>query len=277
MIQINAVLKKEWDIHKHTFLFPVYFVIGFAIAIAALFTFLIIKLGMPNMAWGFDPGANQMVLWMIQYSVVGVVALITSFIMFSLLNTLINKDHENHFEVFHSCQPLSVLKSLSTKMLFAIGGQMLLFTVLTLVVNLCISLIMGLVFKENFIVAGLNAFISAIPYLLAGIISLVPLSILFSSIFKKKGNFFYLLISLYAMDTIISIANRLWALKIRNIREFFFGFIIEFFPNMGKFNMQNMPKLAFEYLFSMHHLWQLLLGVAFIIVAYFIYKRREIS
>lgn len=275
MIQINAILRKEWDIHKHTFLIPVYFVVGFAIAIAALFTFLIIKMGMPNMTWGFDPDANQMVVWVMQYSVVGAIALISGFIMLYLMNILVNKDHENHFEVFHSCQPLSVLKSLSTKMLFAIGGQMLLFTALTFVVNLCISLIMGAIFKENFIAAGLNAFISAIPYLLAGIISLIPLSILIASIFRKRGGFAYVII--LAIDLIISYANRLWGLEIGSLKEFFFGFILDVFPDMSKFNMQNMPKMAFGYLFSMHHLWQLVIGAAFIIAAYFIYKRREIS
>lgn len=275
MIQINAILRKEWDIHKHTFLIPAYFVVGFAIAIAALFTFLIIKMGMPNMTWGFDPDANQMVVWVMQYSVVGAIALISGFIMLYLMNILVNKDHENHFEVFHSCQPLSVLKSLSTKMLFAIGGQMLLFTALTFVVNLCISLIMGAIFKENFIAAGLNAFISAIPYLLAGIISLIPLSILIASIFRKRGGFAYVII--LAIDLIISYANRLWGLEIGSLKEFFFGFILDVFPDMSKFNMQNMPKMAFGYLFSMHHLWQLVIGAAFIIAAYFIYKRREIS
>ncbi|MFW5628063.1 MAG: hypothetical protein ACOCG6_02365 [Candidatus Cloacimonadaceae bacterium] len=277
MTQINAILKKEWDIHKLTFMFPLFFLVGFTIVLVALFTFLIIKMGMPSMTWGFDSDLNHVVVWVIQYSVAGAIALICAIIMFSLQNTLMNKDHENRFEVFHSCQPISMLKSLSTKMLFVIGGQMLLFTALTLIANLSISLIMGSIFKTNFLYAGLNAYITAIPYLLSGIISLVPLSILFSAIFKKRGNFFYLLINLYAIDSIVRIANHLWQLEIGSLHDFFFGFLIDSFPNMSKFDMPNMPKLAFGYLFSMHHLWQLILGFVFIIAAYFIYKRREIS
>lgn len=277
MIQINAVLKKEWDIHKHTFLFPMYFVIGFILAFLILMLVLTIKMGAPQFRWDFLAEQNFIVLWIMQYVIAGSIALLCSLIMINLQNTLMNKDYENHFEVFHSCQPLSILKSLSSKMLFAIGGQILLFVGMTLFLNLSISLIMGLILKQNFMLVGLNAFMTAIIYLIAGIVSFVPLSILFSSIFKKKGNLFYLLITLWSADVIIKMANQIWGLKMRYLFDFFLGFVNKFFAMLTVLDTSLINKLSLQYLFSMDYLWKLLLGIAFLIASYFINKRRELS
>lgn len=277
MNQIKAIVKKEWNIHKYTFMFPAYFVGGFILAFAILMLVLMIKIGVPHFHWDFLPEQNYTVVWIMQYVVAGSIAALCSLIMISLQNTLMNKDYENHFEVFHSCQPLSVLKSLSSKMLFAIGGQILLFISMTLVINLGISLIMGLILKQNFVLVGLNAFMTAILYVIAGIISLVPLSIIFSSIFKKKGNFIYLLLTLVAADVIIKIANSTWGLSMGYLRDFFLGFIVKFFAMLTLFDVSLINELSVKYLFSLDYLWKLLLGIVFVIAAYFIYKRRELS
>lgn len=277
MIQINAILKKEWDIHKHSFLLPLYFVIGFIITFASLFIYFIVRKGMPQIMHRMNHLTLDIMIWMIQYSAAGVIALLSGIMTFSLQNTLMNKDYEKHFEIFHNCQPVSILKSLSTRLSFAVGGQLILFAVLTLVLNLLLSLIFGGYLKRNVVSIGLNAYITSLPYFIAGIISLVPLSILYSAIFKKKGNFFYMLLSIYAFDTIISIVNNLWDLKIKSLRDFFLGFIAESFPVMMHFELAKMPARAFSYLFSTAYLWKLLLGLVFMIAAYFIYKNREIS
>ncbi len=97
-----------------------------------------------------------------------------------------NSDHIKKCEIFHLAQPISLIKILSAKALFAVGGIFVQYLVLATVNCVVLSVISGILGIPS-LSLGLNAVLNNIPYVISGLILITPLVWFANSVFRKLG------------------------------------------------------------------------------------------
>lgn len=280
MKQLKTLIIKEWHTHRNTFLLPMYFMIGFYLVTILLLTFGLIRYGMPTNNLDEPLEEIAKIVWMIYYYFNFVIAIFSILSMIGVLDLGINDDQKYKCAIFHGSQPVSIAKVLAGKLLFSVAGGFLLYLIISLVNGLLFSFAFKAFLKGFFYMEYLSAIVSIIPYVLLMIITFLPMTMLSSSLIKKKGAIGPIFWFAAFLELLRLIMDALWKFKLPSLYRYVSNTLTTCFKAALKiYNYDNGTIIAemSRAVFNLIFLYRFLAAMVMVVLSYHLYKRRNIS
>lgn len=279
MQQFKALLIKEWNTHRKSFLTPTWVLMTIYLLSLVTFVYGSIRYGLPSIVQTMDAPENQEIaLWILHYAATIFIAGISILTTLVLTEATLNHDYIKRCEIFHLSQPVSLKKILAAKAIFVSVGIFLQYLVLMLVNYLVMSVGMAILGFNSYSL-GFNAVLYTIPYIITSMLMLIPTLWFFTCVFRKNS-FIKMILFFVIFDVVGLILKISWGVKLYSLTGFWSRVV------MTPFNLITRRFAAIEvgvgnmnwdfYWTQENWIW-LGLNVVLVIASYFIYKRRNIS
>lgn len=282
MQQLKAIVLKEWQTQKNSFLMPFWVLSGiYGIGLISLI-YGSIRFGLPTLVTASynDPNFAE-AIWTFHYGAATAIAWLCILTTFGMSDSTLNSDHIKKCEIFHLAQPISLIKILSAKALFAVGGIFVQYLVLATVNCVVLSVISGILGIPS-LSLGLNAVLNNIPYVISGLILITPLVWFANSVFRKLGAM-KAAIFLAVFEIIRGLFSLSWDISLYSPLGFINRVLFKPFNVASEHVLVSMDfsKVAsnmagWRWDYTWEHLTWLMVNVLLIIASYHIYKRRNI-
>lgn len=291
MKQFKGLMQKEWSIYKKQFMVPVWIMIGiYALLIIGIIVGLV-KDG-KIIQGEFDrmivSEANVWIYFLNTVIALGPMAIMILFSSSIIINML-NEDFKSKCAIFHLAQPVSLVKML--------GAKLLLVIIATLSISAALALFNAIVFNIGFaVVQPVNVYYGFLGYFQTMLVTIFPaiylitMSMMFASFTIKRPQIFIPII--IGIEGAIKFINALTILEIPSLSVALFTLAfsklsVNVFDGQklkyqmgsnGEFDIlkQSIQEMWLN-LFDMVNVYRILLSVAFIVIAYFMYKRRDVA
>lgn len=277
MQQVKALVRKEWQTHKNSFLVPLYVVSGILAVFALISLYGMIRFGSSSI---ITPGFSEIrkeyldvLIWNLVVTVAGVIGIFCMASINHVNECMINHDHQKKCEILHNAQPCAPIKIVAAKWSFSYIGIMIQYLLITLILALIFSAISACM-GHSFWVISLKAVLSTLPMLLYASFVINSGIWLFSCIFRRKSSL-YTAIFVFGGHFLQILVNNTWPqVKMPSPLTFIFSTASQIFRyrevrDYGIFHNPQMPET-----------WKLVLQLAVAGMLYFlgylIYKKREI-
>ncbi|HPM02382.1 MAG TPA: hypothetical protein PK816_09535 [Candidatus Cloacimonadota bacterium] len=290
MKQFKGLMIKEWNTYKNLFLIPVWITALIYVLMIAGMIYGYYKQGTVHLNQDVIQTAEQANI--IFYFVSTIISLIPYGLMIFFTGTIItnmmNDDFKNKCAIFHLAQPVSLIKIIGAKLalLFSAG----------FVISFAIALFNQIVFSIGFnIYSKANVMIGFLALFQTSLISIFPtifactFFMMSAALFIKKPGI--IIPILLVTEVVINIINNLWNTTIPSL----VSKLIYLAVGKTTVNVFDNNKLLYQKttngdysvltqsiqemwlnLFDIVNVWRILLSIVFIIIAYFLYKRRDI-
>lgn len=207
----------------------------------------------------------------------------------SIIINMLNEDFKSKCAIFHLAQPVSLVKML--------GAKLLLVIIATLSISSALALFNAIVFNIGFaVVQPVNVYYGFLGYFQTMLVTIFPaiylitMSMMFASFTIKRPQIFIPII--IGIEGAIKFINALTILEIPSLSVALFTLAfsklsVNVFDGQklkyqmgsnGEFDIlkQSIQEMWLN-LFDMVNVYRILLSVAFIVIAYFMYKRRDVA
>lgn len=278
MHQYKALLKKDWQVNWKIMLVPAWFLLAtYTLTLVVLVSGYIKSGSVISVAFQTNLQHVDALIWTLHFSAaigIGILASITSM----QLMDIINQDHLKQCEIFHFSFPISLSKTLGTKLIFVMLGPFLLYLLLAAINCLVMNLATALLGFSD-LALSFNALINSIPYVILFFLVFPPLCALFAGIFKKYGPI-SMLFSLAAIDTMLMIISKLYGVKQFSIISYYLAILskpLAVSRAVMSGNISSMGLFSWSHLFSSDALIRVAISAVLILITYHFIKRRELA
>lgn len=292
MKQFKGLLKKEWNTYRNQFMIPLWIMVGlYVLMIIAV----VIGLNKGGVITSEDlthmpAGMNNFYLYTINLVMAIVASMFVLLSFFGIIDNIINEEFRKKCSIFHLAQPVQLWKILSAKFITVVGVGFIL-SLLISFVNATVFSIVYSIFTNSNIMYGYLAMIQGFILSTSTFVLITSTLWLLSSIFKEKG-LLYGLISVVGIDSFIYIANYIYKMSIPAISKTYLNLALSNFDIGISTNNLNMEMLMKNLTYSgkltmtIQEVWlsclsgscfiRLAVSAVFLLVGYWLYKRRDI-
>jgi len=284
MKQFRALLKKEWQTNRHTFLIPLWFICGFyGIGILGFLINLIKgnKMVAVFSTLNMPPNMKELYLFSSSASFViglGFIAMISSII---LADSLINGGYKRKCEILHLSQPVSMPKIIAAKYLFMTLGTMLLLAIVSFVNSMVLSVFFNINSGAHMyfgIVAWAQTFVQSC----FTVLFISSLYWMFAGLFKRRS-FVMGTLTILAIQVAIGILNYTANLQIPSLISYIIKLstvqlnmdLSLYLKDLGVFSAA--VEGRWKYLLDAYTLQRVVLSAVFFLVGSWLYNTRELS
>jgi len=274
MKQFKALLIKEWQTHKFSFLIPAFVVAGFFILLGIISIYGKIRYGMPVQFQDngqFDP---KDVLWTMHYVMSIVIAWFAMLASITINDNMLNQDYHKKCEIMHHSQPVSLLKMLGAKLTLSVPIMLLQYLLLAVLSSLIVSAVFGFLGFNSWIL-GLQAVFSPLILVTISMIAATSLFWLFSCIFRKQA-VMKVWLTLVVIDLLRLMLSRIWGDSLILSPLSYYFRIITLPLSVIKVSSSDF-NFAWDGISTMPNLISLGVSLLMFVAGYFIYKQRELS
>jgi hypothetical protein len=276
MKQFKALLRKEWQTHRFTFLIPSYVVTAFFVFSGLISIYGAIRYGMPDFISIGDTSRidPDLVIRGMLYSMSVVLGWFCILSSMQSNENMLNGDYVKNCEIMHNSQPVSILKMMAAKLTLSIPLMMIQYALLAVISGAIIAGVLGIIGVYSFGTC-ISAVLSPLVMIFLSMMSITAIFWLFSCMFRKQA-FLKLWISLAVIDVFRLLVMSIWQeiQLFSPIGYYFRIFILPF--SMIRSDMVTF-KVAWQSIGMYENLIALLVSVLMFIAGHFIYKRRELS
>ncbi|GAB1468579.1 hypothetical protein MASR2M64_13150 [Candidatus Cloacimonadota bacterium] len=284
MKQFRALLKKEWQTNRHTFLIPLWFICGFyGIGILGFLINLIKgnKMVAVFSTLNMPPNMKELYLFSSSASFViglGFIAMISSII---LADSLINGGYKRKCEILHLSQPVSMPKIIAAKYLFMTLGTMLLLAIVSFVNSMVLSVFFNINSGAHMyfgIVAWAQTFVQSC----FTVLFISSLYWMFAGLFKRRS-FVMGTLTILAIQIAIGILNYTANLQIPSLISYIVKLstvqlnmdLSLYLKDLGVFSAA--VEGRWKYLLDAYTLQRVILSAVFFLLGSWLYNTRELS
>lgn len=276
MKQYKALLRKEWQTHRVTFLIPSFVVAAFFVFSGLISVYGAIRYGMPDfISIGDTSRINpELVIRSMLYSMSVILGWFCIQSSMQSNENMLNGDYVKKCEIMHNSQPVSLLKMLAAKLTLSIPLMMVQYALLAVISGATIAGVLSIIGVYSFGTC-IVAVLSPLVMIFISMMSITAIFWLFSCMFRKQA-FLKLWISLAVLEVFRLLVMNIW-FEMKLFSPFGYFFRIFMMPfRMVKSDMVTL-KAAWQTIGTQENLISLLVSVLMFIAGYFIYKRRELS
>ncbi|MDD2228541.1 MAG: hypothetical protein PHY48_03915 [Candidatus Cloacimonetes bacterium] len=284
MKQFRALLKKEWQTNKHTFLIPLWFIGGgYAIVILG---FLINLIKGNKMVAAFStlnmpPNMKELFLFSSSASFVIALGFVTMISSIILADSLINGGFKRKCEILHLSQPVSMFKIIAAKYLFMTLGTMLLLAIVSFVNSMVLSVFFNINSGAH-LYFGIVAWAQTFVQVCFTVLFVSSLYWLFAGLFKRKS-FVMGTLLVFAIQIAISILNYTANMHIPSLISYLVKLstvqlhmdLSLYLKDLGIFS--NAVEGRWKYLLDAYTLQRVVLSAVFFLAGSWLYNTRELS
>lgn len=278
MKQFSALVRKEWQTHKNSFLVPLYSISGIMLLFGIISAYGYIRYGGARFSFQGFPDIEreymEAIVWNVSVAISGVIGIFCLATINHVNESMLNHDHQKKCEILHSSQPCSAGKIVAAKWSFSFIGMMLQHTVISLFCALLLGGFFALM-GQHFWLSSIYAALSILPMLLYATFVVNSIIWLFSCIFRRKSSVYSWIFIVGGHILHLIIKNTWPQLKIPSPLLFIFECIARVFKYKSSAGFSwfgNTQSIG-----SWNMVMQLAVASGLYLLGYYIYKNREIA
>ncbi len=284
MKQCKALLKKELNTNRFSFLMPLWFTL--CVYAVVLFAWIFSQVRGDGVIVSMQTelastGNADLVIYIASMLLTALLGLISILTTIGLADNVINGGHKHRCEILHFSQPMSFVKIALSKFVFAIKGSILLLGALSLITSLLVSWLLSSQIGTPF-QYGLVGWLQSWIQVSLSVLLLGSLAWFFAGLFKKNSLYLGMLVVL-GLEVTRAILNYTARWNIPSPLGYLMDKVsvnIHFNPDQPHAGLPNLNLLisqGWQSILSWSTLLKLAASAVFTVAGAWLYKFRELN